>query len=378
MSSNKLFEEQWHPLGQRSDILRLKLDRLKAERPVKIIERPTFTRDEDIRPTTTRTEPVLGFDDRIDNAVFECRNDTKDRSDYLDGASSSIYDPFTISPVGDVDSTLDMTIKTLLALQQKRAAIAPHGTDHDEAYHAELLRILHITEGKIAPPKLNEQVATMSPLLVDRLYCEKLAFDALNELEAIKIKYDHHKRDAHVGRSTHYKFSAVIEALDQRIIAHIDNNEEYKKPLSDVDWIPNRSGFLKEGLKTLGDLAKLNMLDMLKVSGVGQTRAEAIAEGFDKRGMLHRGGLDAFEPTKPYGYRAGRAIDYEEVTRLREEPNYRWDVPKLLCESEMAGDFTNELVFELNYQGHTWINWGRKPEGDDVNTQLITTENSDA
>jgi hypothetical protein len=277
-----------------------------------------------------------------------------------------------------VDTTLDKTIKALVALQQKRAEIAPHGTDHDEAYHTELLRILRITEGKIAPPKLNEQVATMSPLLVDRLYCEKLAFDALNELDSIRIKYDHHKQDAHIGRCMHHKLSSVIEMLDKRIIHHIDNNDEYNTPITELNWLPNRSGFVKAGLKTLGDLAKLNKLDMLSVPGVGETRANAIAEHFDKRGLMHRAGLDAFEPTKPYGYGAARAISYEEVTRVREEPNYRWDVPKLLCESEMAGDFSNELVFELNYQGHTWINWGRKPECDDVSAQSINTENSDA
>jgi hypothetical protein len=105
MSSDKLFEEQWSPLGHRAEILRQKLGRLKDEIPVKKIERPTFTRDEDICPTTTRTKPVLGFDDRIDNDVFECRNGAKDKSDYLDRSTLSIYDPFTISP-GFRDLTL--------------------------------------------------------------------------------------------------------------------------------------------------------------------------------------------------------------------------------------------------------------------------------
>lgn len=377
------FEDCWSPLATLAENLSIRLKGVKSkthlERPVKKIERPRFSRMDDICPTTTQTKPVVGFDERIDNPAFECsKRQNSNAFGGLDRATSDFDNPFVVGTPGDMDSTLDKTIKALVSLQQKRAAIAPYGTDHDDAYHTELLRILRITEGNIAPPKINEQVATMSPLLVDRLYCEKLAFDALNELESIRTKYDHHKQDAHVGRCMHHKLSSAIEALDQRIIAHIDNNELYNQPLTEVDWLPNRSGFIKAGLETLGDLAKLNKMDMLQVAGVGQTRAEAIADGFDKRGMIHRAGLDPFEPTKPYGYGAARAVSYEEATRLREEPDYRWVVPKLLSESEMASNFTNELTFELNNHGHTWINWGRKAEGDDGIEHPINTENLDA
>jgi hypothetical protein len=104
------------------------------------------------------------------------------------------------------------------------------------------------------------------------------------------------------------------------------------------------------------------MSEMLNRLTQGEIRAIALANDFK---------------LKPQADGAARAVSYEEATRLREEPDYRWVVPKLLSESEMASNFTNELTFELNNHGHTWINWGRKAEGDDGIEHPINTENLD-